>query len=438
MPHPTPLPTYPAYKPSGAAWLGDIPEHWEIKPGFSVLDERREKNIGLKEKTVLSLSYGKVIVKPDEKLTGLVPESFETYQLVYPNDIIIRPTDLQNDKTSLRTGLAKNKGIITSAYINLKVKNNNSAAYFHYLFHTIDKTKIIYGLGSGLRQNLDYRDFKGFKFATPPLPEQTAIAQFLNKKTALVEKAIAIKEQQIELLKERRQVLIHNAVTRGLNPDVKMKHSGVDWIGEIPEHWEVKKLKYILLSQGRIGFKGYTTSDLVEKDQGALTLGASHLDWDGNIDLSEPVYISWKKYYESPEIMVAKNDIIIVQRGSTCGKVALIRDDLGPTTINPSLVLLKNIKEQPDYVFLGIKVVLGGILNLVSNTAIPMLSQFQIDNISIAIPPIHEQLEIVSHLEQIKHKLSIAISLKEKEIEKLQEYKTTLINSAVTGKIKVA
>ncbi len=120
---------YPGYKDSGEDWIGEIPEHWEIKPGFTIVDERCEKNIGLKEKIVLSLSYGRVVVKPKEKLTGLVPESFETYQLVYPGDIIIRPTDLQNDKTSLRTGLSKNTGIITSAYINLNVKNQFSNAY---------------------------------------------------------------------------------------------------------------------------------------------------------------------------------------------------------------------------------------------------------------------------------------------------------------------
>src|SRR5690606_7440876 len=125
------------------------------------------------------------------------PESFETYQLVYPGDIIIRPTDLQNDKNSLRTGLAKNKGIITSAYINLKVKHGYSHAYFHYFLHTIDITKVIYGLGTGLRQNLGFNEFKRFSFLLPPKEEQTAIAQFLDRKTAQIDKAIGIKEKQI-------------------------------------------------------------------------------------------------------------------------------------------------------------------------------------------------------------------------------------------------
>ena len=195
---------YSTYKDSEVEWLGKIPAHWEVKPGFTIVEERSEKNIGMKESTVLSLSYGKVIVKPEEKLTGLVPESFETYQLVYPGDIIIRPTDLQNDKTSLRTGLAKNRGIITSAYINLKIKKPFSTEYYHYFLHLIDLTKMIYGLGSGLRQNLSFGDFKRFKFLVPPLSEQTTIANFLDRKTAPINQAIAQKERLIELCKRTK------------------------------------------------------------------------------------------------------------------------------------------------------------------------------------------------------------------------------------------
>lgn len=128
--------------------------HIGIQIGFTVIKERSEKNLGMKEAQVLSLSYGRIIVKPQDKLHGLVPESYETYQLVYPGDIIIRPTDLQNDKTSLRTGQAFDKGIITSAYINVRPINDALARYVHYYLHALDISKVIYALGSGLRQNL--------------------------------------------------------------------------------------------------------------------------------------------------------------------------------------------------------------------------------------------------------------------------------------------
>jgi len=157
---------YGSYKDSHASWLGEVPSDWQVGPGRICIYENKDKNTGMKESTVLSLSYGRVIVKDEDKMTGLVPESYETYQIVQPGDIIIRGTDLQNDVTSLRTGLAKDHGIITSAYINLRPKPNAYAEFLHYLLHSYDVKKVFYGLGSGLRQNLSYVDFK---YLTIPL-----------------------------------------------------------------------------------------------------------------------------------------------------------------------------------------------------------------------------------------------------------------------------
>lgn len=423
---------YPSYKDSGVEWLGEIPEHWEVLKIKRVFYEvKKRSNVSL---NCGSISFGKVVYKDDEK----IPESTKkSYQVVLNGDFLVNPLNLNYDLISLRIALSEIDVVVSSGYIVLHNSVEIQKKYYKYFLHRFD-VAFMKLLGSGVRQTLNWNDIANCDLIFPPLSEQTAIAQFLDEKTALIDKAIDIKQKQIALLKERRQLIIQQAVTRGLDPNVKMKDSGVEWIGEIPEGWEVKKLKYIVRSQGRIGFKGYTTSDLVEKEDGALTLGATHLDWEGNINLSEPVYISWKKYYESPEIMVSKNDIIIVQRGSTCGKVALINKDLGPTTINPSLVLLKEIVEYPEYVFLGIKVVLNGILNLVSNTAIPMLTQFQINNIEIPVPQQQDQIDIVIKINKDNKRIDDAISLKEQEIEKLKEYKATLINSAVTGKIKVS
>jgi len=238
-------PRYDSYKESGVDWLGEIPRHWELLPGFAVLKEGKEKNIGMIEETVLSLSYGKVVIKPPEKLTGLVPESFETYQIINPNDIVIRPTDLQNDHESLRTGIAKDRGIITSAYICLKSDPSQNSTFIHYLLHAYDLLKVYYGMGSGLRQNLDFRDFKRLDLCLPPREEQDRIANFLDQRTAEIDAAIAKKQRLIELLKEQKAILINQAVTKGLNPDVPMRDSGVEWIGEVPEHWEVKRAKYL-------------------------------------------------------------------------------------------------------------------------------------------------------------------------------------------------
>ena len=236
---------YEHYKDTDSPWLGKVPEYWDVKPGLAVLKENKKKNKGMIEDTVLSLSYGRVVVKPPEKLTGLVPESFETYQVINPGDIIIRPTDLQNDTTSLRTGLVEDRGIITSAYLCLRPVANANPRYLHYLLHAYDLMKVFYGLGSGLRQNLDYRDFKRLEFVVPPSEEQDRIVNFLDQKTDEIDEAIAKKQRLIELLKEQKAILINQAVTKGLNPNAPMRDSGVEWIGEMPAHWEVKRVRVV-------------------------------------------------------------------------------------------------------------------------------------------------------------------------------------------------
>src|SRR5690554_4375737 len=205
------IPKYEAFKESGVDWLGLIPSDWNVKPGLVAFTESKRDNKGMKESRVLSLSYGKIIIKPEEKLVGLVPESFETYQLVVPGDIIIRCTDLQNDQTSLRTGLAKDKGIITSAYINLGVIGENRSEYLHLYLHFIDITKVLYKFGSGLRQNLSFSDFKRMPILYVPFEEQNSIISHIEIQSSKIDKAIALQEKQILKLKELKSTLIDSA-----------------------------------------------------------------------------------------------------------------------------------------------------------------------------------------------------------------------------------
>ena len=171
------LKPYPHYKSSGIEWLGGVPAHWKQMHGRTCYYEKKTPNIGMQETTVLSLSYGQIVVKPVEELHGLVPASFETYQIVEPGDIIIRPTDLQNDWNSLRSGLSRHHGVITSAYMCLHTRGIMSREYGHLLLHTYDLKKVFYGLGSGLRQNLSWSDFKYLPCLVPPHPEQIAIVR---------------------------------------------------------------------------------------------------------------------------------------------------------------------------------------------------------------------------------------------------------------------
>lgn len=426
---------YPAYKDSGVEWLGKIPEHWEVLPGLRFIFENKDRNKGMIRNTVLSLSYGNIRVKGENELTGLVPESFETYQFVNKGDLIFRPTDLQNDTVSLRSSISEYEGIITNAYLNLRFTSKANSKFYHYFFRAIDNNKIIYGLGSGLRQNISYLDFRRFQFPFPPLSEQTAIAVFLDRKTAQIENAIAIKQKQIELLKERRQIVIHRAVTRGLNPDVKLKESGVEWIGEIPEHWEVKRLaSFGKFSKGG----GFSKSDLTENGVSAILYGDIYTKYDIQIKNSVR-FISKDTAKNSIELKYG--NLLFTGSGETMediGKCVVFLSNEKTVAGGDVIIFEQNTNNN---LFLSYVLNTEGVkyekARYSKGEIIVHTYGSKLKNIYIPIPPIEEQNEISIFIESITAKISTAITLKEKEIEKLKEYKSVLINEAVSGKIKV-
>lgn len=244
---------YRMTKDCGVEWLGKVPEHWKIVPALAVYRPRQVRNIGLTEKTVLSLSYGRIIVKPLERLRGLVPESFETYQIVDPGNIIVRTTDLQNDQMSLRVGHARSRGIITAAYMCLETTPLVSNEFGYQYLNAYDLLKIIYGFGSGLRQNLDFGDIKRMPVLLPPRQEQTAIVRFLDHADRWIRRYIRAKQKLIKLLEEQKQAIIHRTVTRGLDPNARLKRSGVEWLGDVPEHWGVRRVHAALRERKQTG-----------------------------------------------------------------------------------------------------------------------------------------------------------------------------------------
>lgn len=427
---------YDSYKDSGVEWLGEVPSHWGLTIGMNVFRENKRDNKGMKEKTVLSLSYGQIIIKPEEKLVGFVPESFETYQIVEPNDIIIRCTDLQNDQTSLRTGLANDKGIITSAYLNLKVINNHSAKFLHYYLHTLDITKVLYKFGSGLRQNLSFLDFKRLPIIDIPLSEQQKIAQFLDDKTAKIDQTVDLAEKQIALLKEHKQILIQNAVTRGLNPDVPLKDSGVEWIGQVPEHWSVKKIKHVT---SKIG-SGITPlgggSNYI--DGGIPLLRSQNIHFD-RIDLNDVARISEFTHNSMKNSKVRKGDVLLNITGGSLGRcfyvdsneemnvnqhVCIIRPNKKINTIFLNMLLASEIGQKQIWFFQQ-----GGGREGLNFQAIK--------NFYLPLPDLEEQQKIAIYLNKQATKIDQAIALKTAHIEKLKEYKSVLINDVVTGKVRV-
>ena len=198
-------------KTTNIPWMKEIPEHWECVKLKMFCQDNKEKNKGNIESCVLSLSYGNIIVKKNVNF-GLVPENYDSYQIVNPGNIILRLTDLQNDHKSLRTGLVKNRGIITSAYVGLIVKNMNSE-YTQLILHSYDVMKVFYGMGGGLRQSMSYTDIANVYIPVPPLSEQEQIVSYLDAKCAKIDKLIANITKEIERIKEYKQRLISDVVT---------------------------------------------------------------------------------------------------------------------------------------------------------------------------------------------------------------------------------
>lgn len=204
----------PPMKDSGIPWIGEIPEHWEVKRKLDIVAHNKRKNTTVSEKNLLSLSYGKIKRKNYESSFGLLPASFAGYQIVKKGNIILRLTDLQNDKKSLRVGLVREqRGIITSAYIGLAFTQEVSSVYFYYLLHYYDLAKVYYWQGGGLRQSMTFDDVKIMPIIIPPLNEQKAIASYLDQKTTQIDKILTTIEQQILTLKELRKTLINDVVT---------------------------------------------------------------------------------------------------------------------------------------------------------------------------------------------------------------------------------
>ena len=422
---------YDSYKDSGVKWLGEIPSHWEMKPGLAVLNVNKIKNTDLSINTVLSLSYGKIVVKKDIN-EGLVPAEYDTYQVVHPGYIIIRCTDLQNDKVSLRTGLVKNDGIITNAYLGLIVNNKYNYSYIHYFLHAWDVTKEIYRHGSGLRQSLSWLDLRRLPILLPSQKEQEAIANYLDSATSKIDEAIAQQQKMIDLLNERKQIIINNAVTKGLDPNVKMKPSGIDWIGDIPEHWHVVKTSYIFNQIGSGTTPKSGQEDYYSED-GMYFLQTGDLN-NGYIDDTSKK-ITEKALRNTNLKIYPRGSLVIAMYGATIGKLGILNID---TAVNQACcVLPENQDIITKYAFYCLMIAKNDLILQSRGGGQPNISQDTIKNEKLIVPPLIEQKAIVNYVDKVCIPIQTSIDAAKNQISLLQERKQIIINDVVTGKVKV-
>lgn len=413
---------YERYKDSGVDWLGEVPSHWELKRLKQLFVEKKHKqslslNCG-------AISFGKVIEKSDDKVTEATKRS---YQEVLEGEFLINPLNLNYDLISLRIALSEIDVVVSAGYIVLKEKQIINKKYFSYLLHRYDVAYMKL-LGSGVRQTINYGHISDSILVIPPLSEQQKIAQFLDDKTAKIDQAVDLAEKQIALLKEHKQILIQNAVTRGLNPDVPLKDSGVEWIGQVPEHWDVQRSKFIFKKIER---------KVNEEDQivtcfrdGQVTLRANRRTEGFTNALKEHGYQG-----------IRKGDLVIHAMDAFAGAIGISDSDGKATPVYS--VCLPHDKQKIDVYFYAYylrNLALSGFISSLAKGIRERSTDFRYSDFAellLPIPPYLEQQKIADYLDKQTSKIDRAIALKTAHIEKLKEYKSVLINDVVTGKVRV-
>ena len=434
---------------SGVEWIGEVPEGWEIVPSGCFFSEVKEKNVEGMFKKQLSFKYGEIVDKIGNEATKEAEEEVATaYRIVTPDTIMINGLNLNYDLISQRVAIVKETGIITSAYLAVKGSEKMFPKFSVYLFKGYDSKQVFHSYGSGIRKTLKYSDFKDIPSIVPPLPEQRRIADYLDEKCAAIDGAVDELKRGIEDCKAWKKAIIFEAVTGKANvlaaknakvAKRQMRDSGIPWIGEIPEGWEVRRLKSIANIAGRIGFRGYTTADIVGEGAGALSLSPSNLN-EIVMTYSKRTYISWSKYQESPEIMVFEGDIVMVKTGASYGKACIVEGLPCKATLNPQLVVLKNISCERRFLNYYLQTPLSRCqadLTVVGGT-IPTMSQEKMGRWLVVLPPLPGQQAIADYLDEKCAAIDALVAEKEKLIADLEAYKKSLIFELVTGKREVA
>lgn len=427
-------------KDSGIEWIGEIPEGWEIKYFVQLFSQVKSKNIGLREKNLLSLSYGKIKQKSIETVGGLLPDNFEGYNIIDRNDIVLRLTDLQNDQHSLRVGLSHERGIITSAYCSIRVRGAESPNYLYYYLHTFDIAKGFYGMGSGVRQGLNWDGLKYIKILLPPQHEQDRISVFLNQKTLEIDSMLSKTISSIEEYKKLKQAVITQAVTKGVRGEREMKDSGVEWIGEIPVEWRKTQLRHCATIKSGITLGKSYSKDTVLIERPYLRVANVQ---GGYVDLNDLATIEVTPD-EDLKYRLHSGDVLMTEGGDRdkLGRGCVWHGEIEPC-LHQNHVFAVQTNETillPEFLeYLTASDVGRSYFDVtaIKTTNLACTSSSKVLAFTIPLPPIEEQIEIVSFIKKRSLELNKLIMKKELLVQELESYKKSLIYEVVTGKREV-
>lgn len=422
-------------KDSGIEWIGAMPRAWKMNTIAQIFLQVKCKNTGLQEKNLLSLSYGKVKRKSIDTVEGLLPESFDGYNIIEKDDIVLRLTDLQNDHTSLRVGLAEERGIITSAYLTIRNRSNFCPKYLYYYLHSFDIAKGFYGMGAGVRQGLNWDGVKWLKILAPSVPEQERIAAFLDAECAEIDAVLEKTRASIEEYKKLKQAVITQAVTKGIRGDRPMKDSGIEWIGDIPKEFETLQLKFLckLITDGT-----HFSPSTVETGLPYITAGDVHgigLDYNSAKRISEEDF----NLLVNQGCQPLKGDVLLVKDGATTGRVGFVDSDV-PCVILSSVAMLRpadNINGHYLMYLLASYFLQNQILVSMAGSAMPRITLTKLVKYIGLLSPLSEQQEIADYLDEKCADIDALVAKKQQYLTEIENYKKSLIYEYVTGKKEV-
>ena len=398
---------YHRYQNVNSYWYDEVPDHWKKTKNKYVFHQDK-KVVGSSWENYVLLTMGKSGVKPrDMEGGGKFPASFENYQVVTPNQIIFCLFDL--DETPRTVGKSSDHGMITSAYDVFSTTSENDPQFWTYFYQMIDDHKGLRPYYTGLRKVVRSETFMGIEVFSPPIEEQKLISRYLDKKTSQIDSLVDKIQKKIELLKEQRTSLINHYVTKGLDPNVEMKDSGVEWIGEIPKHWDLIKLKYLFSLEGGKDPKS------VESENG-----------------NYPIFGTGGEISRSSDFLYDKPTLLLGRKG-TIDKPFVVTEPFWVSDVMYFTIQKKEIK--PDYLLKLFNLVPFDFYKYGSTQ--PSMSRVDYENMKFPIPNKQERELITKFLNLRLGKFETLLKKQDTKISLLKEYRQSLISSVVTGKVRV-
>ena len=407
-------------KDSGIEWVGDIPATWKTNTVFQLFTQVKNKNTDLQEQNLLSLSYGKIKRRSIDTTDGLLPESFDGYNIIEADDIVLRLTDLQNDHKSLRVGLATERGIVTSAYLTIRNRSESLAKYLYYYLHSFDIAKGFYGMGAGVRQGLNWDGMKWLKILTPSVLEQQRIVAFLDSECDCIDAVIEQTRTSIEEYKKLKQAVITQAVTKGILSVRPMEESGLEIITQIPSGWKVFAIKH--LCKIPITDGTHMTPEYSDAENGSPFLSSKDIS-SGYIDWSEIKYITKELHEELQKSVSPQVDDILLAKNGTTGVAAIVEDNkVFDVYVTIAVIRANQQLVHPRFLLYSINSNLckRQFDDHLKGIGVPNLHLGTINNTKVFLPNLDEQAEIIRYLDDKIPEIDSLIRKKQQLLDSLE------------------